>query len=55
MAENKIPEDTRKKISEAMQKSWVKRKRKSASSGTSSSPKADILNTIDQTTQTLKS
>ena len=54
MATEKTSEETKKKISLAMQKAWKKRKRKSKGLAVKFGSNGSILSTIDQTTEALR-
>ena len=54
MATEKTAEETKKKISKAMQKAWKKRKLKSKGLIVPLSSNGSILSTIDQTTEALR-
>ena len=54
MATEKTSEETKKKISRAMQKSWKKRKLKAKGLTVPLSSNGSILGTIDQTTKALR-
>lgn len=54
MAAEKTSEETKKKISQAMQKAWKKRKRKSKGLAVQISSNGSILTSISQTTEALR-